>query len=74
MPDWDNDEAGRIMEQILTDNNNEVDAVFAANDGIAGAAITAMQDAGLDTSGPDPVSGQDATVPGIQLILSVIRR
>ncbi len=71
VPDWDNDEAGRIMEQILTDNNNEVDAVFAANDGIAGAAITAMQNAGLDTSGtPIPVSGQDATVPGIQLILS----
>ena len=53
VPDWDNDEAGRIMEQILTDANNEVDAVFAANDGLAGAAITAMQNAGLDTS-PDP--------------------
>ena len=54
VPDWDNDEAGRIMEQILTDANNEVDAVFAANDGLAGAAITAMQNAGLDTTGPDP--------------------
>jgi D-xylose transport system substrate-binding protein len=69
VPDWDNDEAGRIMEQILTDANNEVDAVFAANDGLAGAAITAMQNAGLDTT-QIPVSGQDATVPGIQLILS----
>ena len=69
VPDWDNDEAGRIMEQILTDANNEVDAVFAANDGIAGAAISAMQNAGLDTT-TIPVSGQDATVPGIQLILS----
>jgi D-xylose transport system substrate-binding protein len=69
VPDWDNDEAGRIMEQILTDANNEVDAVFAANDGLAGAAITAMQNAGLDTT-QIPISGQDATVPGIQLILS----
>jgi D-xylose transport system substrate-binding protein len=69
VPDWDNDEAGRIMENILTDANNEVDAVFAANDGLAGAAISAMQAAGLDTT-TIPVSGQDATVPGIQLVLS----
>jgi D-xylose transport system substrate-binding protein len=69
VPDWDNAQAGTIMEQILTDTNNEVDAVFAANDGLAGAAITAMQAAGLDTQNI-PISGQDATVPGIQLILS----
>ncbi len=69
VPDWDNAEAGTIMEQILTDAGNEVDAVFAANDGLAGSAITAMQAAGLDTTAI-PVSGQDATVPGIQLILS----
>ena len=69
VPDWDNAQAGVIMEQILTDANNEVDAVFAANDGLAGAAITAMQAAGLDTQNI-PISGQDATVPGIQLILS----
>ena len=69
VPDWDNAQAGVIMEQILTDTNNEVDAVFAANDGLAGAAITAMQAAGLDTQNI-PISGQDATVPGIQLILS----
>ena len=69
VPDWDNAQAGVIMEQILTDVNNEVDAVFAANDGLAGSAITAMQAAGLDTQ-TIPISGQDATVPGIQLILS----
>ncbi|HUW03958.1 MAG TPA: substrate-binding domain-containing protein [Acidimicrobiales bacterium] len=69
VPDWDNAEAGVVMEQILTSANNEVDAVFAANDGLAGSAITAMQAAGLDTT-TIPVSGQDATVPGIQLILS----
>ena len=69
VPDWDNAEAGTIMEQILTGANNEVDAVFAANDGLAGSAITAMQAAGLDTT-TIPVSGQDATVPGIQLVLS----
>ena len=68
-PDWDNPQARVIIEQILTAANDEVDAVFAANDGLAGAAITAMQAAGLDTQNI-PISGQDATVPGIQLILS----
>jgi D-xylose transport system substrate-binding protein len=66
VPGWDNQEAQTIMEQILVDANNEVDAVFAANDGLAQATINAMQAAGLD---PVPLSGQDATAPGIQNIL-----
>ncbi len=66
VPGWDNQEAQTIMEQILVDANNEVDAVFAANDGLAQAAINAMQAADV---GPVPVSGQDATAPGIQNIL-----
>ena len=49
VPDWDNAEAGRIMEQILTDANNEVDAVFAANDGLAGGGDHGDAGAGLDT-------------------------
>jgi D-xylose transport system substrate-binding protein len=54
------------MEQILTDANNDVDAVFAANDGLANSAINAMEAAGIEGA---PVSGQDATVAGIQNIL-----
>ena len=48
--------AQRNMEQILTANNNEVDAVVASNDGTAGgvvAALTAQSMEGI------PVSGQD---------------
>jgi len=67
-PGWDNQEAQRIMEQILVDANNDVNAVFAANDGLANSAINAMEAAGLDVTGI-PVSGQDATVAGIQNIL-----
>lgn len=66
VPGWDNDEAQTIMEQILVDASNGVDAVFAANDGLAQATINALQAAGV---GPIPVSGQDATAPGIQNIL-----
>jgi D-xylose transport system substrate-binding protein len=66
VPGWDNQEAQTIMEQILVDANNQVDAVFAANDGLAASAINALEAAGV---GPVPVSGQDATALGMQNIL-----
>ena len=55
---WDPAVAQRNMEQILTDNDNMVDAVVASNDGTAGGAIAALAAQGLD--GVVPVSGQDA--------------
>lgn len=65
-PDWGaNGEGQTIMEQILTDSNNKVDAVFAANDNLAQQAINALQAAGV---GPVPMSGQDASAAGIQNI------
>jgi D-xylose transport system substrate-binding protein len=66
VPGWDNQQAQTIMEQILTGADNKVDAVFAANDGLANSAINAMEAAGIEKA---PVSGQDATVAGIQNIL-----
>jgi D-xylose transport system substrate-binding protein len=65
VPGWDNAEAQTIMEQILVAANNEVDAVFAANDGLANSTINALEAAGI---GPIPVSGQDATTEGMQNI------
>ncbi|MGO4840173.1 substrate-binding domain-containing protein, partial [Rhizobiaceae sp. 2RAB30] len=49
--------AQKNMEQILTTNNNKVDAVVASNDGTAGGAIAALAAQGL--AGSVPVSGQD---------------
>ena len=66
VPGWDNQTAQTIMEQILTGADNKVDAVFAANDGLANSAINAMEAAGITKA---PVSGQDATEAGIQNIL-----
>jgi D-xylose transport system substrate-binding protein len=66
VPGWDNQQAQTLMEQILTSANNDVDAVFAANDGLANSAINAMEAAGIENA---PVSGQDATAAGIQNIL-----
>jgi D-xylose transport system substrate-binding protein len=67
-PGWDNGEALKIMEQILVAENNKVDAVFAANDGLAQSTISALEAAGLDPT-KIPVSGQDATAAGIQNVL-----
>ena len=66
VPGWDNQEALTIMEQILVDQNNGVDAVFAANDGLAASAANAIEAAGI---GPLPISGQDATAEGMQNVL-----
>jgi D-xylose transport system substrate-binding protein len=67
VPGWGaNGEGQTIMEQILTDANNKVDAVFAANDNLAQQAINALEAAGV---GPVPMSGQDASAAGIQNIL-----
>ncbi len=52
---WKPDNAQRNMEQILTANDNNVDAVLSQNDGMAGGAIAALEAQGLDI----PVSGQD---------------
>ncbi|HVG47829.1 MAG TPA: substrate-binding domain-containing protein, partial [Rubellimicrobium sp.] len=49
--------AQRNMEQILTETNNEVDAVVASNDGTAGGVVAALTAQGMQGI---PVSGQDA--------------
>ncbi|MBN9076242.1 MAG: D-xylose ABC transporter substrate-binding protein [Rhizobiales bacterium 65-79] len=49
--------AQKNMEQILTTNNNKVDAVVASNDGTAGGVVAALAAQGL--AGSVPVSGQD---------------
>jgi len=48
--------AQRNMEQILTAQDNEVDAVVASNDGTAGGVVAALTAQGMDGI---PVSGQD---------------
>ncbi len=50
--------AQQNMEQILTANDNDVDAVVASNDGTASGVVAALDAQGL--AGVVPVSGQDA--------------
>ena len=54
------------MEQILTKNNNKVDAVVCENDGMAGGVVAALAAQGL--AGVVPVSGQDGDHAAINRI------
>lgn len=67
VPEWSNQEALVIFEQILTAAGGDVDAAIAANDGLASSVIAALENQGLPYI---PVTGQDATVGGIQNILA----
>ena len=67
VPDWDNQKALTIFEQMLQKANNKVDGVLAANDGLGNAAISAIKQRKLDQI---PVTGQDATLQGIQNIVA----
>lgn len=67
VPGWDNQQALTIFQGMLTAQNNGIDAVLAANDGLAGSVISALKSANLK---PIPLTGQDATVGGIQYILA----
>jgi D-xylose transport system substrate-binding protein len=64
--DWLAVEALKIMENALTRTANQVDAVVAANDGVAGGAIQALAEQGL--AGKTLVSGQDAELSACQRI------
>ncbi len=61
VPDWDNQKAGTIFEQMLVKTSNKIDGVAAANDGLANAVVVALKAHKLK---PIPLSGQDATRAG----------
>lgn len=67
VPDWDNEQAVTIFEQLYTKVDGNVQGVYAANDGLAGSVISILEKNGK--AGEVPVTGQDATVEGLQNIL-----
>jgi D-xylose transport system substrate-binding protein len=66
VPDWDNAQGGTIFEQMLTKDKN-IKGVLAANDGLGNAVISVLKKNKLN--GQVPVTGQDATVQGLQNVL-----
>src|SRR6187200_2753595 len=65
--DWDPIKGRQIFDQMLARNGNKIDAMIAANDGLAGAIIASLKAHALK---PIPVTGQDATPTGVQFILA----
>lgn len=63
---WDNATAATDFQQLLTRNGGKVDGVLAANDGIGGAAIGILKSKQLKI----PVTGQDASIQGLQYVLT----
>jgi D-xylose transport system substrate-binding protein len=67
-PNWDNARAQSLMEGVLTKESNNVDVAYVANDGMANTVIAALRTQNLN--GKVLVTGQDATLTGIQNILT----
>jgi len=65
--DWDPIKGRQIFDQMLARNNNKINGVLAANDGLAGAVIASLKAHGLKKI---PLTGQDATPTGVQFILA----
>ncbi len=67
-PDWDPAQAQNWVSGQISRFNDQILGVVAANDGTGGGAIAAFKAAG--TTPVPPVTGNDATQAGLQLIIS----
>src|SRR5258705_3261892 len=65
--EWQASAALNIVENALTQAHNQVDAVVASNDGTARGAVQALE--GQNLAGKVLVSGQDADLASLQLIV-----
>jgi D-xylose transport system substrate-binding protein len=68
VPGWDNQQAATIFEQMYTQADGDIQGVLAANDGLANSVIGVLKR--NDAAGAANVTGQDATVEGLQNILA----
>ena len=65
---WDATKAGDAIEQLLTAEKGNIDGIVSANDTMAGGIIARLRAQGLN--GKVPVTGQDASIEGLQNILA----
>ncbi len=67
-PDWEPPKAQQWVSGQITRFGSQIIAVAAANDGTAGGTIAAFKAAGVNPV--PPVTGNDATIAGLQLIIA----
>ncbi|MFF3838183.1 sugar ABC transporter substrate-binding protein [Streptomyces sp. NPDC001930] len=66
--EWDPKIAGEKMSAAISSvGKDKIDAVYSANDGMAGGIVTSLENAGIKNI---PVGGQDAEIAGIQRIIA----
>lgn len=66
-PNWDAAVGQQEMEAALTKASNNIQLVLASNDDLAGGVLQALKPQHLD--GKVLITGQDASIPGLQRIL-----
>lgn len=64
--DWKPELALNFVENALTQNSDNIQAIIVSNDGMAGGAVSALEKKGL--AGKVLVTGQDAALPALQHI------
>lgn len=65
---WLSENAMQLTEDILTANNNDIDAILASNDSTAAGAIQALLEQNL--AGKIPITGQDADLAACKYIVA----
>ncbi len=65
---WDATKAGNAFDGLYTANNGNIDGIISANDTMAGGIVARLKANGL--AGKVPVTGQDASVEGLQRVLA----
>jgi D-xylose transport system substrate-binding protein len=66
--EWDANKAANAFDGLYTKNDGNIDGIVSANDTMAGGIIARLKANGL--AGKVPVTGQDASVEGLQRILA----
>ncbi|WUH96795.1 substrate-binding domain-containing protein [Spirillospora sp. NBC_00431] len=67
VPEWKAERAATIFEQMWTEQQGKIDGVVAANDALGGAVVSILKK--NKEAGKVAVTGQDATLEGLQNIL-----
>ena len=66
---WDPSVQSQFMAQQITKFGDKIVGIYAMNDGNAGAAIGALKGTELSFNPWPPITGLDASIPGVQSIL-----
>ena len=66
--EWDANKAADAFDGLYTKNNGKIDGIVSANDTMSGGIIARLKANGL--AGKVPITGQDASIGGLQQILA----